>query len=424
MGLMIGTMKAKFIHMLRFIERYTKLDIIYLSKSSSWLVSGQLFSTLASFLLAIVFADVLPKDTYGSYQYVISIASIFSIFALPGMTTALTRAASQGFDGSLIIATKARIRGGALGALIALIVAGYYLFAGNTTLAIGCLIIAVFLPIFDAFSNFNSYLQGKKEFRRSVTYMSAIQIVASIALAIAALLKPDFFILIFVYFAGYTILRFVFFLYVMKQIRPHQPEDPSMLSYGKHLTAMGIIGAISGNLDKILLFHYLGGTEVALYSVAIAPAGQVKSLLGLGGSLLFPQLARYSEEEIRRTMWRKFLFFGIATVASITAYIIFIPIFIRIFFPKYESIVFISQIFSLSLLLFIPEPASVYLSAKGKIKEQYYINIIMSIFQIGSITFLTATWGLMGLIIAQILTRWLGGFLNFFYYYFPLTSMR
>ena len=419
---MIRDTKRGLLTLARRIEAYTKLDRRYLLGGGSWLLFGQILSSLSSFILAIVFANFLPKETYGTYQYILSLASVFAIFALPGMTTALTRAVAQGFDGSVAVATATRMRWATLGAVICLGVSGYYLFAGNVSLAICLLVLAIFLPVYDTFSNFNAYLQGKKDFKRSVQYMSTIQIVTSAALIGAAIIQPNLFLLLVIYFGGYTLLRFAFYFFVARRIASQQAVDPSMVSYGKHIAAMTIIGTVSGNLDKILLFHYLGAAEVALYSVAIAPASQLKSLLILADTLIFPQFAKYSEEEIRGAMWRKFLFYGIGTVASIGIYIALVPIFFHLFFPKYVSDIFLTQIFGLSLLNFIPEPAGVYLSAKGKIKEQYYINTIVSVFQIGSIALLTATWGLIGLIIAQILTRWTGGLLNLYFYYFPFRN--
>ena len=73
---MIKKIKEKIYNLLRWSEKYTKTDMVYLAHGGFWLSFGQIISSLSSFLLAIAFANLLPKETYGNYKYILSIASI------------------------------------------------------------------------------------------------------------------------------------------------------------------------------------------------------------------------------------------------------------------------------------------------------------------------------------------------------------
>ena len=77
-------------------EKYIKTDMVYLARSGFWLLFGQGTTLLSVLALSIVFANFLPKETYGTYKYILSLTGIFSIFTLPGMTTALIRATARG----------------------------------------------------------------------------------------------------------------------------------------------------------------------------------------------------------------------------------------------------------------------------------------------------------------------------------------
>ena len=43
-------------------------DMTYLAKSGSWLVSGQIISSISAFLLSVIFANLLDKQSFGTYQ--------------------------------------------------------------------------------------------------------------------------------------------------------------------------------------------------------------------------------------------------------------------------------------------------------------------------------------------------------------------
>ena len=105
---MIERGKERFIRLLKWGEKYTKTDMVYLFHGGFWLTVGQVVTTLSVLALGIVFANVLPKDVYGTYKYLLAIAGIFSLFTLPGMNVALIRAVARGFGGSYYSAASTR----------------------------------------------------------------------------------------------------------------------------------------------------------------------------------------------------------------------------------------------------------------------------------------------------------------------------
>lgn len=398
-------MRQKIYNLLRWSEKHFKTDMVYLAKGGFWLTLRHIISFFSSFLLTIAFANLLPKETFGVYKYVLSVCGILTIPTLGGINTAVIQAVARGYEGSLILALKTKIRWGMLGSLASLILAGYYYFQGNTTLAISFLIVAVFLPIMDSFAIYDSLLQGRKLFRISTRYGIISQIISVISLIGAIFFIKNLFLILLAYFAPWTILRFIFLKITLKKFQLNEQKDPQTISYGKHLSLMSILPAISQQIDKIFLFHYLGPAQLAIYSFAIAIPSQIKNPIKNLQVLILPKFSEKQTKEINKGIFDKsirlFAFLSIITLA----YILAAPFIFKVFFPNYIEAVFYSQIFSVSIpFLIVILPFSL-LQAKLAKRELYQFNISKSIFQIIILFVLIYYLGIMGAIIAKILAE-------------------
>jgi O-antigen/teichoic acid export membrane protein len=409
-------LKQKIKNFLIWSQRYTQTDMVYLARGGFWLTLGQIISTAASFLLAIAFANLLPKETYGNYRYILSLVGILGIFSLTGMGTATTQAVARGLEGSFYSGFKEKIKFGILGSIVALGLAIYYFLKGNYTLPIPLLISAIFLPLWQASGIYGNFLNGKKLFNYLVSWSTISQLISIFSLIVTLFLTKNLFWLIAVYFISGTFSTYFFYLLTQKKFQPNKKEDPETLTYGKHLSLMGVISTIASYLDRLLIFHYLGAVEVAVYSIAIAPPEQIKSFLSLLDTLVFPKFSEKNINEIKSGIRDKFIKLVFLGVLIIGGYILIAPFLYKIFFPKYSESVFYSQLFALSMLNLPFFLFGATLKAKAKIKEQYIANFIMPFLQIGLMTLFIIWQGILGLIIARIIIRLAAGFLNFLLY--------
>ncbi len=408
---MVNNLKVKVYKFLRWTEKWTKTDMVYFTRGGFWLTTGQLFSTMSSFLLSIAFANLLPKETYGIYKYVLSMASILSIPTLSGMTTALAQSVARGYDGSFMIATKARIKWGLIGALASLILASYYFYNDNITLTFSFLISAVFLPFMDSLNSYEAVLVGKKMFKDNTKYNIIIKIIATIITISALYLTNNLFILIFCYFITYTVLRFIFLLVAKKQTKLNNQIDPQTVSYGKHLSLMTVIEIIASQLDKILVFNRLGAIELGIYSFAIAMPEQIKGLLKNIQSLALPKFAQSQYIENRKTMVIKMFKLSLLVLPIIIIYIIIAPYIFKIFFPQYLDAVLYSQIFSISLITISASLPVTFLQSQSDTKKLWQINLLSPIIQIVILVLAIYFYGLIGMVSARIINRFLNLFI-------------
>ncbi len=179
---------------------------------------------------------------------------------------------------------------------------------------------------------------------------------------------------------------------------------------------MGVLNGIAGNIDKVLLFHFVGPVQLAIYSFAIAIPDQTKGPLKMLNTMLQAKFVNRSDEEIHAGMKNKMLWLAISSVAFIIAYILIAPYFYAFFFPNYTESVLYSQIYVLSSLGLIFSPAASYLAAKKKVKEQYISKIAATTLQITALLIGVIFWGLLGLIIARVATRLTSSTLNRYLY--------
>ncbi len=399
--------KIKIYNLLRWSEKYVKTDMFYLIKGGSWLTVGDAFSFATIFLLAIAFANLLPKEGYGTYKYVLSLAGLFSIATLSGMTEAVTQAVARGYEGVFITTIKTRIRWGFLASLASLGAAGYYYLNHDNTFVLSFLLIAAFLPFMNSFMTYDSFLQGKKLFKTSSIYGTASQIAAAAFMILTLLLTKNLFIILFVYFSSWTLIRFICLQLTLKKFKQNKKHDPETISYGKHLSVISIIGNAVESLDNIIIFHFLGAVQVAVYSFALLPVNYFQGLTKKIDVLAIPKFAQRPLQEIRLLFWKRMKFLFILGSIISLIYIVAAPFIFKIFFPKYADSVFFSQIFSLSITLMLGQSIlrSVINSKLTLIPKKmlHMLNISTFIF-IVSMFFLIQPLGIMGVILARIIS--------------------
>lgn len=388
-------------NLLRRTQKYTGTDNVYLVKGGFWLSLGQIIENITSFFLAVAFANLLDPATYGNYQYILSLAGTLGICSLLSMGTAVIQATARGLEGSFYTAFMARLKWSSIGSLIALGLAIYFWSQGNATLPIPLLIVAAFLPLLNAANVYNAFLSGKKLFDVGTKYSIGNKIIPTLAMIIAIFLTKNLFLIVAVYFISNTLANYLFYWLTKSKFQPNTKEDPQTLTYGKHLSFAGIVSVIADYLDKILLFQFIGPVQLAVYSFAILLPDHIRSVVGNIPILALPKLASRSEEEIKKTIMKKFWKLSLLVVVITILYIALSPIFYKIFFSKYLDSLPYTQVFALSLLFIPASLLGTVFEAKMKTKKIYLLKFF-SLFRIILFLILIPLYGIWGLIAARL----------------------
>lgn len=404
--------RSRLYRLLRWSERYTKTDMVYLASGGFWVILGQAIAALSAFILAIAFANLAPQETYGTYKYLTSIAAMFSIFSLPGMDVAVTRASALGNEHVIHSTTRFRIFFSLIGTAVALLGSGWYWMHHNNELALALLIIGALLPVFDTTASYLSYLLGKRRFDLQIKYQAITQIVSVAVLTAVLFVTDNILAILLAYFIPLATMRAVFYLATANTIpmRKQNNIDTETREYGLHLTVMSILNTVASQIDKILLWQFLGPAQVAIYTFAIAIPEQLKGpLKGMGGIVL-PKFAAQTPGEIRRgipLLWRKLALYAVGLCCISAAYILAAPFIFAILFPLYTGSILYSQIFALSLVTGVSAIAVAILSAQKKTAAQYVITTIQPLVTIALLLILVPSYGVMGAIVAIVISRFI-----------------
>ncbi len=349
-------MKDFTIKWLRRAEAVTKTDMVYLVGQSGWLILGQAAIFISSLLLAWVFANyVLPSD-YGLYKYVLSIATLATLTSLTGFGISISRATVQGHDVALNKILKTRIKYGTLGAVALFSFAGYYLYRDNTLLASLFALTAIWIPFLDSLTDYQFLLQGKKDFKTQ-TYLKIFQrLFLSILLVSVILLSKNIVVITFSYFALLNISNYLIYIFTIKKYpvtddanTPYENID----RYGKQVSLQNIFFIGAGQLDKILMFKFLGPSQLAIYFFAMAIPNEIQGVLGNINSVAFPKLVDKTSREFKFALIKKIFTFTSIMVIPAILYIFAAPYLFKWLFPVYIDAVFISQLY-IGTVLFIP----------------------------------------------------------------------
>ena len=236
---MIAYVKDTTYRLLRWSEKYTKIDMVYLASGGIWVAFGQFSINALSFILLYIFANYLPKETYGTYQYAIAIVGILSIFSLTGMNRAVAQAVSRGEDGVLRPTVWYQLKWNLLMFLASLIAAGYYLYQGDAQLAITLSIMGFFAPFTAAFLTYGPFLEGKRKFSINSLFGIASTLIYIIGMSIAVFCSGQL-----IWLAGaYALTAFVaaaaFYGITLRIYDPPVSDARGTISYGWKLTFIG-----------------------------------------------------------------------------------------------------------------------------------------------------------------------------------------
>jgi len=401
---------------LKWSERYTRTDMVHLTKGSFWLLLSQVLLFALSFGLLWVFANFLDPATYGQYRFFTTAIALLAIASLPGMHTATIRAVARGYSGLLPQILKTRLRWSVLGVLTAFGAAGYYFWQGDTTMGSLFIITALFVPFYQSFTLYNSYLVGRQDYRRFTPVVVVQKIVIVLATITAIFLTQNIFIILGTYLASTSVANALLYFYTIHRWPLNDQTDTETIPYGKKLSFMSAISAVAGQLDKIALWYLTGPVAVAAYTIASALPKEVAGAFSQIGVLALPKMAGRDKSALRASLLRKTLIFFLASIPVTAAYVLAAPLIFQLFLPQYVEYVFLSQVAS-ALILLTPLTLLVqYFQATMHTRALYAMQFVLPAVLIALFFLLIPQYGALGAVLATI-GRQVAGFFLLLYFF-------
>lgn len=398
-------MKQRLRQLLIWSQKYTKTDMLYIAKGGFWLTLGQGVRMVSGLVLVVAFANMLPKETYGTYQFVMSVATILSACTLSGMGASITRATAQGNEGALRYGFRTQLIWSIGIVLAAGAVALYYWLHENTPLAIAFLIVGACAPFLESFRLYRFYLRGKQHFRES-EILGIIRLFLPLVVILTTLVYTEnLVVLIAAYFLSHTLAVGLVYLQVLRTYTPPYTKDADMVNLSKHLSFLNIIGTLGKHLDKLLIFHLLGPATVAAYILAHVPLTHMRKALAILTEMAIPKLSQRQFTVLQKTLPKKVWLFLLVTIVVTILYILAAPLLFGFFFPDYPESVVLTQALALVLLSY---PRSIYaqaFKAHALKREMYLTRLSIPILTIIFFSILIPVYGVWGAVYAILATH-------------------
>ncbi len=407
--------KNKIIQLLRWSERYTKTDMVYVGQSGFWLILNQSVGVVISFLLSILFANFLSKEVFGMYRYVIATAGIITAFSLTGMNTAVVRAVAQGFDKIFRVAIRQQLIWSIPRFLLGMGFSIYYFLNSHQIFGFAFLIVSVISTLASITNTYGSYLVGKMQFQVNTVYSIFVSVIHFASLALVSIFIPSVVFLVLAFY-GSTLLTQFFFLY--RTIKKNHPTGEQIreedVKYAKSLSLMNIFSAIATQIDNVIVYHLLGPTQLAIFIFSTILPDRIRTIFTTLSSAALPKLSE-KKGSSWESLFSKMKILFLLALFIIIVYILLAPTLFNYFFPEYLSSVLYSQIYVFSLFLLPTYVALPSLLATHQKKYLYVLSTFLPIVKIFISLLLIFLWGILGAILGRIIYNTIYTFLSLFY---------
>lgn len=388
--------------LLQVIGEKLKIDASYIAKGGFWLFLGKVSISFAAFVQSILFAYFLSEATFGIYRYVLSFFNIAIIFSLTGMHNAYVQSVAKGEGSNFRNMLLKRIKWGGIGSLLLSAIGVYYVFAGNMILGISFFTVAIFVPLYESLTVFIAFFNAKKRFRSLAISQMITATAVTIGLGVTLWFTNVVSVLLAVVLGIYVCIRYIYTKKVFAEVRDDVYVEVDTEVYGKQLTFMQIIPVISREVDRIILFQFLGPASVAQYTFALVPVNQVNSGFDIVGRLGLPKFSAHSIEQIKKHIGKKMLYIFLLSVMFVVLYIVLAPMLFAVFLPKYTGVVVYSQVLALSNLFLFRNIIPSILIAQKKVTALYAIRLFQPILYVATFMTVVPLFGLWGAVWAWV----------------------
>jgi O-antigen/teichoic acid export membrane protein len=380
---------------MRLTDLKNKPEFIY----SLWMFSAQVGVSISAFFVTYILANYVADDVVGSYRYILAVYSSVSVFALIGLSTALSHSVANGKTGSYLTALRLKFVYSSAASLLFFSLAGYtFLFQQQNVLAVALVVTGFSFPIIETFGLYLPYLNGKADFKKSAIFLLSNRVLTALFLVGSVFLDNGLLVLLSAYLAGQIISVYVLHKLTLSQATPNEHTDEGMHLYAKHVTLMSVIGAITAQLDKFILFFFFGPVALAKFWIASVLPQEMNRGVSIIVNTFFPRFAKGEKSKNKTDI--KILFFGssLAMIFVIVSYSLVAPTLFQLFLPLHVDAV------NMSLLLMAAYGFVPYyfvwqvFSAQKNVKIMYILNTAEPIILILGYLIFVPLYGVLGII--------------------------
>lgn len=247
-------------------------------KNAGWIVFGKIGQMVISLIVGLLTARYLGPSNYGLINYANAYIAFFISFCTLGINSILVKEfIDNPYEEGKIIGSTLLMRAisSILSALMIIVLVCYLEADEKTTIAVTALC-SIGL-IFNIFETFNYWFQSKLKSKVTTIVSLIAYAITSIYKIILLVLSKSVEWFAFAtsldYMCVAVLLIFCYKKYDGKKLSISRQTCKYILNKSIHFILPGLMVAIYGYADKIMIKHMLNQTEVGYYSIATAVCG-------------------------------------------------------------------------------------------------------------------------------------------------------
>jgi O-antigen/teichoic acid export membrane protein len=395
-----------------YFEKSFNLDFSYFFKNGFWFFLAQLFTISKGLILSVLFANYLDKSIFGAYTLILSILSILLVFSLIGLNSSVIRSTSRGFDGNYFKSLLLSFKWSFFGSFFLFLFYIYSLFFNVIFESNIALFLLFIFPLYAISNYYSFFLNGKKLFKKTLFFRTIVEILTTLSILFSIFFMKDnlLSLIVFTYFFEILIKLYLSIFYVKKYIKNNKFDDESYkfgISTSKSITFTRVLSKI----DTLIIPLFLGLESLASYIIISLIPENIRTAVKNYIPLLLPELS--TNKNFSNYFLLKLVNFSLILIIIFILFYFFIVKYIfYLLYPKYYDYYFLSAIFSLTLLAIPNFFFEAYYQSKLNKQIINKFNYMTQSFKLLILLF-SIQFGLLGIVLAKVLSR----FFNLIFYY-------
>lgn len=405
---MLSRIREKTYRLLRWSEKYTRTDMVYFAESNFWLTFGRIVATGSGVLLTLAFTNYLSPTAFGTYKYVLASAGFVGAFALGGLPPAAFQTIAQGNKNSIPAMFRIGILWSIPASIVTITVSAYYFFQGNSVLGSGFLFIAVANLFGGSLGITKVLFSATGDFGMAARY-GLPRTLIPVALMILTVLTTDNIIaILFVYFASNLVSGLVLYYVSLRKLEIRDEPDestPIAINLGKHYSIYAGVQSLVGQMDQLLMWHFVGPVQLAVYALALAPLKEVRMVADNLFTIIFSRFAAKEKAAVEQSVRLRTIQMFLVTLVAVTLYVLLAPVLFHVLFPQYVDAIFPSQILALTLLFQPRGVLEMFLVIHENAYKRHVAILGGQAIKLIALVVLIPMYGIMGAVFAALISE-------------------
>jgi len=392
-----------------FVFKFLKNKTV---NNAAWLIGGKIAQMAISLIVGVITARYLGPSNYGLIGYATAYTAFFNAFCTLGINSLLVK---EFIDNpqkeGTIIGTSLVFRAiSSLMSAFVIISIVCFIDSGETT-TIAVVALCSIGVVFNVFEVFNYWFQA--HLRSKITAMATLlaYFVTSVYKIILIIMGKSVILFAFATSVDYICIAiFLFIAYIKsggKKLNFSWEYGKNLLSRSYYFILPGIMVAVYGQVDKLMLKQMISKTEVGYYSTAVAVCGMWCFVLSAVIDSVYPSImqANGKDEELFKTRNRQlyaFVFY-ISMFVSVM-FLIFSPLVIKILYgAEYSGAVAPLRIITwYTAFSYLGVARNAWIVCKDKQKYLKYIYIGAAVMNVILNIIFIPIWGASGAAVASL----------------------